>query len=176
MERQRSRALFPSPTRALSTDPTRLYCRHVSHLTPMSVGYLRLGASLFPRVSLFLLLRLLLPSVPRHYRTDTLRPRTVDPRCRRYPLRLPLTASWVSTRFPFPQFHPICPLPKSRLLPPCIGALLRPSPLRRANHSICHLFPAPAHALRPSNLSRARLPPPPELVLLPSSRQSRSRG
>lgn len=96
MERQRRsqiRPSFPSPTRALSTDPIRLYCDRLSRPIHMSVGYLKLGVSLFPRVSPFLLSPLLLPSVPRNCRTSTLRPRTVDHRCRRYPPRLPFIAS-----------------------------------------------------------------------------------
>src|SRR6267142_6767653 len=103
---------------------------------------------------------------------SVLRRQTVDPQCRRYPRRPPLTVSWVCTRSPFPRPHQNRRPLTFLLLLPCIGVLPRLPPPRCANHSICHL--SPAHVPNLFNPSPACLPHP-ELGLRLSSHQSRSR-
>jgi hypothetical protein len=139
----------------------------------MPVGCRKSEASPSPRVSLFLLLPLLPPNVPQNCRMSVLRHQTVDPQCRRYYRRPPLTESWACTRSPFPRPHQNGHPLTFRLLLPCIRVLLRLPPPRCANRSICRL--SPAHAPSPLTLSRAR-PPRPELGLRLSSHQSRSRS
>ena len=90
-DRQRSQPSFPSLTWMLSTDIGSLCWHRLSPPTLMPVGYRKSEASLSPRVSLFLLLPLLPPNVLQNRRMSILRRQTVDPQCRRYPRRHPLT-------------------------------------------------------------------------------------